>query len=192
MEYLDVVDENGIPTGEIVERTKAHQEGTLHHTSHVWVVRYHQGVVQILLQRRSENKDSYPGCYDISSAGHIPAGDDYVESAIRELGEELGLYVDPGELIDCGFHRSHTEENFHGKPFKNSEVSKVYLLWRDVEESEFVVQEEEVDGVLWLDFDKCLEMVKKDQIPNCIDVHELEMIGRHLRDEVSDKEKNDF
>lgn len=180
MEYLDVVDENGIPTGKVVERGQAHREGILHHTSHVWVVRYHQGSVQILLQKRSENKDSFPGCYDISSAGHIPAGAGYEESAIRELGEELGLYVEPGELIDCGFHKSSAQEYFHGEPFRNCEISKVFLLWRDIEESDFVIQEEEVDRVLWLDFDNCVDMVKNNTIPNCIDIHELEMLREHL------------
>jgi isopentenyldiphosphate isomerase len=29
--------------------------------------------LQVLLQKRSPDKDSYPGCLDISCAGHIPA-----------------------------------------------------------------------------------------------------------------------
>ena len=85
MEYLDVVDMQGKPTGERVERTKAHREGYRHRTSHVWIVRKKHGSVEILLQKRCKGKDSFPECYDISSAGHIPAGDDYVESALREL-----------------------------------------------------------------------------------------------------------
>ncbi len=28
MEYLDIVDENGVPTGKIAERTAAHKQGT--------------------------------------------------------------------------------------------------------------------------------------------------------------------
>ena len=47
----------------------------------------------VLLQKRSENKDSFPGSYDISSAGHIPSGVDFLESALRELEEELGIPV---------------------------------------------------------------------------------------------------
>ena len=39
MELLDIVDENGIPTGEVVEREKAHREGVRHRTSHVWIAR---------------------------------------------------------------------------------------------------------------------------------------------------------
>ena len=36
-EMLDIVDENGIPTGRSVPRTVAHAEGLRHRTSHVWI-----------------------------------------------------------------------------------------------------------------------------------------------------------
>ena len=90
-EMLDIVDENGLPTGQAVPRTVAHAEGLRHRTSHVWIVRKKNGAVQVLLQMRCAAKDSYPGCYDISSAGHIPAGAEFVGSALRELKEELGV-----------------------------------------------------------------------------------------------------
>ena len=90
-EFLDIVDENGQPTGEMIDRDTAHAKGVLHRTSHVWLARRKKGKVQILLQKRAKHKSSFPGCYDISSAGHIPAGCGFEESAIRELQEELGL-----------------------------------------------------------------------------------------------------
>ena len=74
MELLDVVDENGIPTGETVERSIAHAKGIRHRTSHVWLLRRRSEGVEVLLQKRSDNKDSFPGCYDTSSAGHIRRG----------------------------------------------------------------------------------------------------------------------
>ncbi len=181
MEYLDIVDENGIPTGQIAERTQVHREGLLHHTSHVWIVRRHEGRLQILLQKRCMAKDSFPGCYDISSAGHIPAGDDYVTSALRELKEELGVTVRPEDLIDCGLHHClNVDEVFHGEPFIDRQVSRIYLLWLDRDESEFTVQKEEIDSVLWVDFDACITMVREHSIPNCIDLAELEMLQTHL------------
>ena len=77
MEILDVVDETGAPTGETVERAEAHREGVRHRTAHVWIARNRNGRIQLLLQKRCMQKDSFPGCYDISSAGHIPAGGVY-------------------------------------------------------------------------------------------------------------------
>ena len=76
MEYLDIVDEQGRPTGGIVSRAEAHEKGILHRTAHVWVVRNVTGRAEVLLQKRSEEKESFPGMYDTSSAGHIPAGEE--------------------------------------------------------------------------------------------------------------------
>ena len=67
-EILDIVDEQGRPTGQTVPRAVAHAEGIRHRTSHVWILRRHAGRVEVLLQMRCQAKDSFPGCYDISSA----------------------------------------------------------------------------------------------------------------------------
>ena len=74
MELLDIVDEKGNPTGGTVPREVAHRENPAPYGARVDFSRRRGGVVQIALQKRSDNKDSDPGCYDISSAGHIPAG----------------------------------------------------------------------------------------------------------------------
>jgi len=111
MEILDVVDETGAPTGETVERTEAHREGVRHRTSHVWIARNRNGRIQLLLQKRCMQKDSFPGCYDISSAGHIPAGEEYIPSAIRELKEELNVTVQESDrcirTLTVNFTDSH-------------------------------------------------------------------------------------
>ena len=39
MELFDIVDENGIPTGETVERSVAHKQGICHRAAHIWIVR---------------------------------------------------------------------------------------------------------------------------------------------------------
>ncbi len=174
MEYLDIIDENGLPTGKTVPREEAHAQGIPHRTSHVWLVRYRNGRPQVLLQKRSLNKDSWPGCYDISSAGHIPAGVDFIPSALRELQEELGVSVKPEELVFCGNRRIHADGVFHGKPFHDRQYSRVFALFCDRED--FILQKEEIESVLWMDLEDCLEAVKKSTIPNCIYPEELEMV----------------
>lgn len=192
MEILDVVDENGLPTGQTVERQRAHESGICHRTSHVWIVRIkrksvsaeasaadeNRGILQVLLQKRSENKDSYPGCYDISSAGHIPAGADFIPSALRELKEELGVDAAPGQLIYCGQRRFEFRQRFHGKLFWDNQVSNVYLMWLDWEPEEFLLQKEEVSEVRWFDFDDCIQGVGEQRIPNCIFMEELDMVKK--------------
>ena len=180
MEYLDVVDRNGIPTGEVIERTAAHAEGVLHRTSHVWLLRRREGKLQILLQKRCESKDSFPGCYDISSAGHIPAGFDYRESAVRELYEELGVSCCEEDLVTCGHRLVVHDEVFHDKEFHDRQYSKVFYLMADIDEKDIVVQKEEIESVLWMDFDECYNAVKLQLIKNCICIDELDMIKRAL------------
>ena len=180
MEILDVVDENGVPTGKTAERCTAHQKGIRHRTSHVWIVRKKQGRLQVLLQKRSDDKDSYPGCYDISSAGHIPAGVDFIPSALRELREELGVEVSAGELIPCGQRHFEFQQYFHGREFIDNQVSNVYALILDRDESGFRLQKEEVSEVKWFDLGECLDKVRRDEIQNCIFPEELEMVGEGL------------
>lgn len=172
-EYLDVVDTNGNPTGEIVDREKAHSEGIMHRTSHVWIVRRVNGKVQILLQKRCDTKDSFPGCYDISSAGHIPAGDGFKISAVRELKEELGVTSQEDDLIYCGDRIVNWDDEFRGKPFHDRQYSRIFALWCDMDESGFTLQEEEVSEVRWMDFDELIASVKENTIKHCIVLDEL-------------------
>lgn len=178
MEWLDIVDENGMPTGKQVTRTQAHAEGIRHRTSHVWLLRRKNNAIQLLLQKRSACKDSNPGCYDISSAGHIPAGSDFLSSALRELQEELGVVADKNDLIDCGLRRFHYQSVFHGKPFSDCQVSRVYALWLDRDESDFTLQTEEVESVRWMYYEDCVEMVRENLAPHCIRLEELQMLQR--------------
>lgn len=175
-EYLDIVDEKGNPTGAVVERTVAHSRGIRHRTAHLWLVRKRDGRVQVLLQKRSANKDSHPGCYDISSAGHIPAGDDYRPSAIRELKEELGVTAHEEELVFCGDRTVIWDDVFYGKPFHDRQVSRVFLLWLDLEASAFTVQSEEVECVRWMDLEECICGVKRGTFENCISMEELNLL----------------
>ena len=180
MEYLDIVDENGNPTGETIDRKVAHKTGIRHRTTHIWIVRKKADRVEILLQKRSANKDSFPGCYDISSAGHIPAGDDFVESGLRELEEELGLIIDKEELIECGNLHIFTENEFHGVHYVDNQISKVFLLWKDIEVEKLRLQVEEIESAMWMNFEECKEAVRNKTIPTCINISELELIEEHM------------
>ena len=178
MEMLDIVDENGVPTGVVKERTQVHADGDLHRTSHVWIVRRRaDGGMDVLLQKRSDHKDSNPGCYDISSAGHIPAGADYEESAVRELKEELGIDATVGELVQCWVRRVSNRNVFYDRPFIDNQVTRVYrLTMNNLDITSLHLQQEEVSEVIWMDYQKCLEGVRCNSFKNCICAEELEKI----------------
>ena len=169
MEYLDIRDKNGNPTGVIKERSLVHADGDLHGTSHVWIVKKNEkGSYDLLLQKRSENKDAFPGCYDISSAGHLPAGQDYLTSALRELEEGLGIKAEPEQLYFMGLHEGKCEEIFYGKPFKNHEISRVYIYEEPIDITELKLQKEEVEEVRWMDSEELLKKVRNGEIKNCL------------------------
>lgn len=173
-ELLDIVDEDGEPTGKAVDREVAHRDGVRHRTSHVWLVRRGPtNALEVLLQKRAADKDAFPGCWDISSAGHIPAGDDWKTSAIRELKEELGVEAKPEDLHWLGKHKVEADGVFHGRPFHNRQVSAVFVLPLDKLESEFVLQASEIEAVRWMDINECIRAVEDKTIPNCISLDEL-------------------
>ena len=107
------------PTGECKVRSRVHADGDWHRSVQVWIAERCRcrGVgtdgdmgdgeggegdgiiddddiykVRVLLQRRSHYKDTHPDLLDVSCAGHVDAGDGIVETAMRELEEELGLH----------------------------------------------------------------------------------------------------
>jgi 16S rRNA (adenine1518-N6/adenine1519-N6)-dimethyltransferase len=47
----------------------------------------------VFLQMRSRWKDRHPLAWDSSAAGHVNAGEEYDQSAARELLEELGVDI---------------------------------------------------------------------------------------------------
>lgn len=181
MEMFDVVDEDGNPTGEIVDRKTAHREGIRHRTSHIWLLRRNNEKLEILLQKRSKNKDSHPGCYDISSAGHIHAGCDFKESALRELSEELGVLAQSDDLIYVGKINTYRETMPHGEIFKDNQVSAVFIMWYNKESCEFSLQEEEVESVEWFELEDCMNKVKNNLFSHCMRLHELEMVKKAIQ-----------
>lgn len=183
-ELIDVRNRDGSLTGEVKERREIHRDGDLHGTAHVWLVRYRpdRKSAEVLLQKRSRDKDSFPGCYDISSAGHIPSGDDFRESALRELWEELGIRVQAEDLVCEYTHIGYREAEFYGQVFKNNEYSRVYLCECGLEPEEFRLQPEEVESVLWMDFRECLECIRGNKIEHCIFVDEYEELVNRIEE----------
>ena len=180
MEYLDIVTEDGTPTGKKVDRNTAHSDGILHRTAHVWVVRNINGRYEIMLQKRSMNKDSFPGKYDTSSAGHMPAGSEYVESAIRELDEELGIEATSNQLHYAGMFRTQYEKEFHGRLFKDNEVTKVFVYMEPVNIEKLSLQESEVEEVRWFALDEVAEEIKTSRDRFCVPSEGLSILTHFL------------
>lgn len=86
-ELLSIVDTNDKVIG-TRPRNVVHALGLRHRAVHILVFNTHK---QLFLQKRASNKDINPGLWDTSAAGHVNAGEDYYNCAIRELKEELAV-----------------------------------------------------------------------------------------------------
>ena len=182
MEFLDIVDEDGAPTGETVSREVAHAEGIRHRTAHVWIIRRGKTGYEILLQKRSREKDSFPGMYDTSSAGHISAGCEPKSSALRELREELGICAAPEQLRYAGRFRIQYEKMFHGKMFKDNEVTDVYVYEEPVALSSLKLQESEVEEVRWFDLDSVWREIQMRRDRICVPREGLEVLKKYVEE----------
>ena len=181
LELFDICKPDGTPTGHVKERSMVHRSGDFHRTVHMWVIRRREdGGVDVLLQKRSKKKDSYPGHYDISSAGHMHAGDSYEISAVREIGEELGIAAKPEDFRFIGFHEGYFEKEFWGELFVDHEISAVYLYEKPVKIAELTLQESEVEEVIFMDYEEILQGIKDNSLPNCIYPEEFGLIKKAL------------
>lgn len=180
MEYLDICNEEGLPTGEIISRDEAHRDGVLHRTAHVWIVRKKETGYDVLLQKRSMEKESFPGQYDTSSAGHIPAGAEPLDSALRELEEELGIKADTDDLSEAGTFRIRYEKEFHGRMFRDNEYTRVYVYQKPVDTASLTLQASEVDEVRWFDLDEVSDEIRRSRERFCVPSAGLNVLRRFL------------
>lgn len=180
-ELFDVMNEDGTPADYVAERTYAHLAGLWHNTVHIWIIRKNaEGKTELLLQKRAVHKDSHPGCYDISSAGHISAGDGILESAVREIGEELGIQASEEDFEPAGIRPVKFDGNFYGQPFRDREISHLFIYRKSVDENALNLQQSEVESVKWMEFNELYKAVTDGTIPHCIYTEELDMIAEKI------------
>ena len=105
-EFLEVVNNKGEIIGHAF-RSEIHGNPSLiHRVVHVLVFNK-KG--ELLLQKRSQNKDVAPGKWDTSVGGHVGIGEDLLLSSKREMHEELGITGHEPEYLYSYIH-SNTYE----------------------------------------------------------------------------------
>lgn len=156
MEYIDIVNEYGDQTGRTASRDEIHKKGLWHRTVHIWLVTDSQ---EVLLQKRALNKESHPGLWDISCAGHISAGETTIEAALKELEEELGVLAETSDLKFLFSQKASFTQN-NGKYIDN-EIHDTYILLKNVPIETIKIQLEEIEKVQYVSFEKFKEMVKE-------------------------------
>jgi len=144
LESLDIVDDQDRVVGTL-SRGEIHRRGLMHRSVHVLVF---DGEGSVLLQKRSMQKDQCAGMWDTSCAGHVESGDEYADTAPRELLEELG-FVSSSELTAL-FKMHPTDGN-------GQEFAMVYSIEY---KGPFVAAADEIDELCWYTFSEVDEWVK--------------------------------
>ena len=86
-EQFQVVDKHDRVVG-AAPRSQVHANNSLHRAVHILIF---SSRGEVFLQFRSRLKDRHPLMWDSGAAGHVNAGEDYDQTAVRELREELGI-----------------------------------------------------------------------------------------------------
>lgn len=159
MEYLDIYDEEGKKIG-VKPRQDVHKDGDWHKVAYVFVV---NDKGEVILQRRSKEKESAPNKWEVSASGHLSAGDTDIEGAIRELEEELGIKATEDELQ---YLFTIKEQRFKTDR-KTSHISIIYILFKNIDIQDLVLQKEEVSDakyVYYKDLEKMITEGRSDLI----------------------------
>ena len=92
---------------------------------------------RLLVHRRADTKDVWPGMWDMAAGGVVAAGEDYEDAARRELAEELGVH--PDTLVSLGEGR-----------FADAAVALIGRGYRCTHDGPFTFTDGEIAEVRWV------------------------------------------
>lgn len=144
MELIEIVDEEGNFTGEVIDKDEAHKKNLLHNEVCCFLINDKR---QTLLQKRSATKKFSPNKWR-PCAGHVKAYESLEDAMIREIEEEIGVLFKKDEL-------KLLDRRIEVLP-KNSHVTYFYYLKSNLEEDKFTIQKEELSEVKWFNIEDAL------------------------------------
>ena len=148
-ELVDIVDENN-EVIKTVTRAKMRKEQLPHRASYIALC---NSKGNFLVEVRTLNKDYAPGLFDAVVGGVIQHGEDFDESAKRELLEEVGIDAD---LKEVEFH-SLGNCKIVGKSKMRYFYGYLYLAKTDLITKR---QASEVSGIMYLPFEDIIKLKK--------------------------------
>lgn len=158
-EKIDIVTKEGIPTGKVALKSMAHKNGWYHNTIHLWL---YTTKGEILLQQRSHKKSIHPLLWDVSAAGHIDAGESFIDAVLRETEEEIGLTLLEENLQKIG---TFLHETNYGK-IQDNEFHQVYIAELNVDINQLQPQEDEVEALKLVSFSQFETLLAQSETNN--------------------------
>lgn len=153
MEMLDVLDEFGNKIGIQKSKNECYKEGYWFRSVHIWIINDKK---EILLQKRSPKKSTFPNMWAVSVSGHVQAGEESIDTVIREIKEELHLEVNPEQ---CQYLFTIKRENIFENCI-NRVFDDVYLLKLNIDVSTTKLQKSELCEIKYFDYDELKQTLK--------------------------------
>lgn len=150
-EIVTIVDENNQPVG-TAPRRKMRAERLIHRATYILVF---DSRGRLLVQKRTADKDLYPGFYDVAAGGVVLAGESYEECALREAAEELGI---KNTALTGHF-------NFY---FEDSDGRVWGCVFSCVHDGPFTLQAEELESAEFIELDDVLKEKVKPLTPDAM------------------------
>ena len=171
-EMIDVLNENGIKTGEILPRSEIHKKGLWHRAIVVAIVNEKN---EILLQQRSANKDKNPGLWDISVAGHISSGQDALSAATREINEEVSVNLGYNvEVKEFRFMYSFRKQQVFSENFIENQFYDFFILRQSgLNKKSIKFQESEVQDIKFVTISELNELRNSGEIVEREEVYDV-------------------
>jgi len=143
MELMEKFDNKRKPLNKVGERYHEEKDEYVQGV-HVWIMNSKN---ELLIQRRNPNKRIHPNLWSTTGGG-TDLGETTLETAIRECKEELGVDIKNDEIeLLLSYRRSY-------------DFIDIWLVKKDIDIKDVVIQEEEVSEVKWIsfeDFEKLIE-----------------------------------
>lgn len=160
-ELIDVLDENGNKTGEIVTRTQIHKEGLWHK---IVVIAIIDKEGRLLMLQRAKDKAKNPLKWDVSSAGHVSSNQTSIESAIRETQEELGIEVNEKELQYILTYKDNVKID---EDYIDNQIYDCYIVKKEkIDIKNIKIQESELEQVKLCDLQQFKNIIENEDVMN--------------------------
>lgn len=153
-ERFDVITADGRPAGITKARKDVHRDGDWHRSIHVWVFGVDHGTPFILMNRRGQDKDTWPGYLDVTVGGHLAAGETVAE-AYREIDEEIGIVADPAHLTLVGTRLGVSEAQ---PGALDREIQEVFILRDDRPLSGYHPNPAELEALVRFDLEDAIAL----------------------------------
>ncbi|HNV97539.1 MAG TPA: NUDIX domain-containing protein [bacterium] len=168
-EILDIVNEKDEVVGRNT-RENVHKFKLLHREAYMWIF---NDVGEVVLQKRSDTKEQYPGLWFYSLGGHVSSGENYIESVTREAYEEIGIEVFENNLIFLDKVFIENDGNNH--------FETIYAYKYKNKYDTIKIASEELNGLMWINIDNLLnpdEDFKKQIVPYLFNEKSKEILNK--------------